>query len=663
MPEPGRAPTSERVCEAVCTGFALWTLCAHAVVAAGGSLRWLIALYVATGAAALTARGWLRQSRPPPASREASEGEATRVPAGVRKGLFAAAVACAAAALLLDDPITTWLLLLVVLGAAAVVFLGLETQRPEPAHRSPSAERGLLAIAVGCALYTLVVHRPDADDAFYVNLAIAAVDLPELPLLARDTLHGRFDLPIHFPSYRLHSYELWNATIVLLSGIPALYVFHWISASAAALLVPLCHATLFRRLTPRCWPWTTLALVIVLAAAGETHRWYGNFAFVRIWQGKSIYLFVFMPLVYAFAIRFAQRGDRASWLHLAAAQIAALGCSAAALWGAPLGALLAMLCVLRPTREGLRRLGTGALASAYLIGAGLLLKSEMSASLPELTQLYEPGVRLAGALHTVLGDQRLYAVGIASLFLAFVCCPPGLARRFAIALPLATVALLLNPWADASVRAHVTGPWFWRALWAVPLPTLLALIAVAPLSRPGALERRAPHLAACLALLAAFAVWVPRFPGFSASNEGAWIGWPALKVAPAHRWARALNELAPRQRVVAPAGVSAWIPVPHDHAYPMMVRIYLDPLRERIGEIAYRDRVLMTRFAGGNLEHPRAAAIFERGLDLYDVQAVGIANSEHLGTAREILRRTGFLKRIQGTDLEVWSRAVPHGPT
>ena len=114
-----------------------------------------------------------------------------------------------------------------------------------------------------------------------------------------------------------------------------------------------------------------------------------------------------------------------------------------------------------------------------------------------------------------------------------------------------------------------------------------------------------------------------------------------------------------RQRVVAPELVSAWIPIDHDHAYPMVVRSYPNPLRERVGEIAYRDRVLMTRFADGDLEHPRAAAIFERGLELYDVQAVGIANSEHLGSAREILRRAGFVKRIQATDLEIWARGAP----
>ena len=88
----------------------------------------------------------------------------------------------------------------------------------------------------------------------------------------------------------------------------------------------------------------------------------------------------------------------------------------------------------------------------------------------------------------------------------------------------------------------------------------------------------------------------------------------------------------------------------------MVVLHYLRPLREQVGWTAYRDRVVMTQFADGSTEHPRAAAIFERGLDLYDVQAVCIRNSDQVVEARQILRRAGFVRHIQATDLEIWSR-------
>ena len=64
----------------------------------------------------------------------------------------------------------------------------------EPPARGAGLEAGLWAIAALCALYALFAHRVDASDAFAVNLAVAAVDRPELPLLAVDTqvsLHGQ----------------------------------------------------------------------------------------------------------------------------------------------------------------------------------------------------------------------------------------------------------------------------------------------------------------------------------------------------------------------------------------------------------------------------------------------------------------------------------------
>ena len=188
---------------------------------------------------------------------------------------------------------------------------------PQPPSRASEALLWLLALA--CVVLTLVAHRPDADDAFYVNIAVAAVDVPRQALLSTDTLHGIDGLPLYLPVYRVHSYELLNAAMAYLTGIPAIYTFHWISAAFAALLVPLAYAKLFRLLTPRWWLWSVGVLTVILVAAGETHRWYGNFAFVRIWQGKAVFLSVFLPLIYAYGLRFAVQPTVRGWALLCAA--------------------------------------------------------------------------------------------------------------------------------------------------------------------------------------------------------------------------------------------------------------------------------------------------------------------------------------------------------
>jgi hypothetical protein len=129
--------------------------------------------------------------------------------------------------------------------------------------------------------------------------------------------------------------------------------------------------------------------------------------------------------------------------------------------------------------------------------------------------------------------------------------------------------------------------------------------------------------------------------------------------AEAARWARLVNERAPHQRVLASRAVSTWIPVFRDHAYPMIVRDYLTPDREHLGEQAYADRVSMTRYATGELPSADAPAVFARGLDLYGVSLVCLRLSPQLAAQRAALREKGFRRTLRGTRYEIWQRADP----
>jgi hypothetical protein len=577
-----RDPLSLRACEIGCALFALWTICAHLVVAAGASLRTLVALY----AFALAAGGFgLRGIR-----RRGALGRAPSPPMA------------------------------------------------EPPARGRALEAALWASAVLCALYALFAHRVDASDSFAVNLAVAAIDRPELPLLAVDTLHGRADLPIFLPEFRLHSLELGYAAIAWLSGAPAIAVFHFFGAALGAAALPLAHAALLRWLAPRHWLAAVLALLAVLAAVGDGPHGYGNTALLASWQGEAIALFVFVPLVYAFAIRFALVPTGRHWALLAAAQIAALGDSAAALWAAPLASVVAMLCVLPRSREGVRRAFLGALASVYLFAAALAAGPAR-------------GAPPAEAVAEALGSGAFAWVAIAAATGAWAVCGRGLARRFAIAVPLAAALLAAGP-----LRAHLAGPGYALVLGSLPTPLLLALALTAPFAWFGT-ERRAVALAASATLVLAFAIAVPTRYGWSAENHVAWHR-PGLKVpAEAARWARLVNERAPRERVLASRAVSTWIPVFHDHAYPLMVREYLAPDRAHLGELAYSDRLVMTRYATGEAEGDDAAAIFARGLDLYGVQLVCLRLSAQLGAQRAALRESGFRRSLRGARYEIWERA------
>ena len=517
----------------------------------------------------------------------------------------------------------------------------------------------LWLLAAAAVVLTLISHRPDADDALYVNEAVAAADVPGQALLSVDTLHGIPGLPLYLPVYRVTSYELLNGALAYLTGIPAIYCFHWLSAAFAALLLPLAHARLFRILTPRRWLASVATLVFILIAAGETHRWYGNFSFVRIWQGKAVLLSVFLPLLYAYALRFAAAPTLRNWTMLAAAQIAAVGCSSSALWVAPVGAVMALGSGVRPSRRGVKTVILGTLASVYVLGAAWFFHADLEGSMGGVpfAAAGNFGPQMRDALVTVLGDSRLLIFGIVALLTGWVFTSPGLARRFAIVFPLAVLIGLLNPYTERWVTANVTGPAYWRSLWAMPLPIVMALMLTSPLHFGNGSSRPVTRHVAWLVLLAAFALLVPRYNGLSPENNVR-LGWPQLKVPDvAYRWAVDVDEsVPPGSHVAAASEISTWIVTLHHHAYPLLVRHYLHTWRTDVTPQEILDRMAMQRF----LDTPELVQAtpeqFRDGLDRFQVRAVVLVNGPRGRTARAVLQHGGFTKTLVRDGYELWVR-------
>lgn len=665
-PAPWGAPRSDRVCDTVVLGFALWTLCAHAVVAAGRGLYALLALFAAALTGCLVARLRWGALLALPALPVATAPSVERRPALWARwaGVAAAAVVTLTVAMA-PDPLRLWGSAVPVLVLAACAVWTRAVPAVAPAWRDGTGERTLWLLAVVAVCITLVSHRFDTDDAFYVNVAVSASDAPGRALLAGDTMHGIPGLPLHLPVYRVHSYELLNGAVAYLTGIPPMYVFHWVSAAFAALLVPLALARLLRILAPRHWLALVVTVLVVLVAVGETHRWYGNFAFVRMWQGKSIMVSALLPLIYAYAIRFALRPNRRDWVMLAAAQIAALGASSSALWAAPIGAMTALGAAVPLSRRGLRTAVLGALASLYVLGAAWVTRQSLTGAAVignALARAEELPPMLSLSVAAVLGDARLFLFGIAVLLAAWAVAPTALARRFAIAFPLAVWVVLLNPYTSRWLPTTLTGPSYWRTLWVLPWPMLMAFVLASPLWL-GSGAAVGPRRLAWAALLALFALAIPRAGGLSADN-GVELDWPRLKVpVETYQWAARVNaSVPPGSHVAVPERLDRWIVTFPRHATPLLVGRYLHIWPGILGVDELSDRIEMRRF----LETPELVEAepqrFRDGLDRFDVRGVGMVSSPEARTAMRILRQAGFHQTRVSGEYTIWVRSDPAAP-
>ena len=654
-----REPWSDRLCDAACMTMALWTVCSNAVVAMSGNLYVLLACFaVAFVAAALVICrvGFADRIPRSPASAEESPTNERLPRISRRVGLFLGLFNTLAFAWHRNFMLLWWCMAGILVTAAAISFF-FERPKLEAPRQSHRSEMLLFALASCCAILALVVHRPDVDDAFYVGIAAATVDQPHRALLSFEPFFGIEGLPLHLSIYKIHSYELINAAVSSLTGIPAIYSFHWIATAIAAFFVPLALARFYRLLLPNHWLWAVITTILVFVAVGETHRWYGNFTLVRIWQGKSIFLSIFMPLVYAYSLRFALAPSWRSVAVLAASLIAAVGCTSSALWAAPAAMLVLITALTTPTISGLKRIAGALLVPCYVLALAIKFKETMSAQvrLKKASAFAVPEENLSHILTTAFGDSRFLIFALTAVAVSWALCPSALSRRFAVAVPLATWITFLNPYLTFWV-SQITGPSFWRASWALATPILIALLLLAPLQWCRH-TRLGPMV--CLLGLVLFAELVPAYGGLSLENE-VMLAPPQLKVdMEEYRVAEALKEIAGSgSRVATPTAVGAWVATQHHPPHLMTLRTYLHFHRRRIpgAELALRHDTMRYLDSGPDMER---AHRFVAGIKRLDVDAVCLRHRKwsEAGDLRQVLAQGGFRRARSEGRYDIWVRA------
>ena len=414
-----------------------------------------------------------------------------------------------------------------------------------PPHGTRVHEAATWSLAAACAFFALVAHRPNVDDSYYVNASVGAVDNSDQAVLKWDTLHGMPGTPILLPAYRVHSIELLVAGLSKLTGIEAIVAAHVLLPVAGAVFCCLAWARLLRMIVPVGWIWALAAIVLLMLVVGSPTRWYGNFALMRLQQGKSLLVTAGVPLLIAYAVQFVCRPGSRSWILLAAAQITAMGLSSTALWLAPTVVGLAAVAAVPPAPRRWKTLLLAGAASAYVLAAGLAVRAAMSGQ-PLIPGLYAtPEQPLLSCLESVFGNGWFRDSCLAVLLLSWYFCPTIVAERLCTVYPLGVLLTVLNPYFAARLAAGVVGgPTFFRTLWVLPLPVFIGIVLAAPMIGRKDLHlgflRPAGWVAGVLALLLAAA------PCLTLSRQNdARIGWPGRKVPAEYAVAARIVKVAP----------------------------------------------------------------------------------------------------------------------
>ena len=541
--------------------YAVWTMYVHAMTATHSSfdtlMRWLPLIVLL---AIVIAWRWFKLPTDP--VDQAQIPVATAAPTQVIRypyAVLALAVLWTTILVMAGNYVLFWWGSIIALGAAWIATIHAD---PIAFRREPINGRMLwivLVVALAAACVTLIANRPDADDAFYQSIPATLLRLPAQPVLLHDTIYRVASQPIQLPVYRMHSYEVLIGVLARVTGVQPAVIAYLVLPPLFAILCVIAWAQLLRLLAPKNWPWTLAILFSCVLMLGEAHHSYGNFAFVRMFQGKAILTTFIVPCIVGLAIDYSRDGSLRSWIALFAVQIAAIGITSSGLFVAPAAAGMALIGMWSPNAVSTRRLAFGALASSYLFvaavifavithgGQGVLDTTAMPSMLPWLDQ--ELGSWTTVVLLTALFAAWSFAEGRAQarLFLASALC---------------FLLVVLNPYAYQWIALHVTGTMtYWRLFWALPAPLMLAILFGNAIEHATRIRPKALAFATCVAFAVGAAVFA-QHAGSLRKDNAVSLGMPGLKVpdldyALAKKFAASMPESA---TILAPESVATWLP-------------------------------------------------------------------------------------------------------
>lgn len=585
--------------------FGAWTVLCHVAVVGGISftvIKFCSVIALASGAVA----AWVCRPRPDAVeggTESGAQGPATPPRAGV---IVAAALATlGGAAWLIGLP--TWLAWALLLISSLGVFYLSAQGRPATVEGAVASGRGSIsetivvaALCAAAAIATLVAHRPDADDAFYLNLVVTALDHPDRALLAQSGFWQTPGVPVWLSLYQSHSFEPLVALLSSHTGLSHKAIYYLVLPPVFAVFAVLVHWRLAAALFPARPLMVAAVWLACLTAFGETHYSYGNFAFVRMFQGKGILVSVVLPLCLLFALRYFRQPSWRGAFLLLAAMVSATGISSTGVAVAP--SIVGLVLVAHIAANGFHlRTVAGALpALAYALAIGLLIIFTLGPDGPRLQVTPDhnlKGPSVEAPVRLALGHGLLAPLALVAFVLGPLAMRKSRHRRTFAAFTLAVTLLLLNPWLTEIATRFALVDIAWRVFWGIPMMLSLAIGIVAVGSLVDRASRTLPAtlVAASLSanLLAISQQW-----SFSRTNRVR-FGSPMYKASILeHGIVDAMvRRLKGRPLLYLTEALSIWLTTFRRHPYPLTARLlYFSSLgvKARLGlpEVHRRRRLM-----------------------------------------------------------------------
>ncbi len=341
----------------------------------------------------------------------------------------------------------------------------------------------LLALGLACSVISLTSHRPDPDDYYYIPNVIFYIQNPNA--LMGHKIHYLFSSEqlFSFPWATSNPYEYVNALIAVGFGLDFLSVYYLIMPAISGFLIPLAIFLAIFHFSDdeRSSIVGTLLTVFVLLLLGETHRTFGNFSFVRIFQGKSILLSLGVPLFVGFSIKYFKNPSLLTWTGLLFVSTALLGVSLSTVFILP---ALAFVLSLSHMRVNINKwkFHTFVLYFASLL---YVMITALYIFIFWRTDIDNTSPANRGWPTTFLGHAEFFInyhmpltplLMFGSTFLTFLLLR-GERRKFLVTWMVASIVVFLNPISSSFLIENVTSAnAYWRMFYVYPFPIIIGIL-------------------------------------------------------------------------------------------------------------------------------------------------------------------------------------------
>ena len=542
----------------------------------------------------------------------------------------------------------TWFLLFLA-AAAGLVLTYLKTTgrlrfsvQGGKSRKAPGAFVAL-AWAVGLAVFSLFLVRPDADDTQYVHLSTWIAEHDEFPL--RDTLFSDQVFPaIIYPP--ISSFEALIGSVAGLFGISA--------ASATYLLVtPLATAlsvlAIWRLL--RNWRASMVGLalsttMVFLLMAAQEHRTFGNLFVGRIWQGKVVFLAVLVPLLFVLLETYAKRPTLRQLLFLAAAGAAGVGLTSTGTFLVP---LVAVGCLAPLALRSVAQAAAGIAATcAYPLGSLVVTAAVGSRRAGED---FASDIVTNEIARLVLGSGLFAFIAVAAVLVGPLLIPSRRAALMAASTVVLVTLLYTPPLPHLVWDLTGIGRVLWRGVWVIPVAVLVGAAATAVPSRVRSpIWRAAPAVLLCAVLVA----WgSPVWDSGTVKSKPSWKRPPG-SVPAAHR---ILNRSQAGDIVLAPQQVSQSVVIMSGDVTTVSPRVFYTLALDDEPDAHVDERLLLqsilepelVRNVVGSDKRPSSDAEVARALDAVGVDIACAA--DRMPEALETLGAAGFSEPFRAGEL------------